>query len=474
MSGVVSRRTSAGVEVVEHRALATLVRAVVEIGIAPDGLPWLCEIDRSQRADTLQGVIAGLVQAFEASGVADLPDAVRCMVEDTLTPALMGIHDVELSPDTTSQGYVSRRTARALFGPPLLEQLLAPAPVTPGYPGPYPGIRTGTSQRRPAATIVTYASAAPSEPAAAPPTLADDALERAIAAAQTERHLLLTLDSQTWTTAIAGRGGTLRTPMKPFRPAVFESLAALDGAVAQVTVGYVTSQAPLADSAAYSTLLDHASEESGGTVSFQLPRATVLDVLIDVAELAGELHSRDVVHGDITPANVLLDGAKATAPDGLFLGSGEVATAATFEWAAPEQVTGRPVDPRTDVFTIGKMLAAVVGAVPFGEKVEYVVPTGGTDSRTVTLMKTEGVFIDRTELGVERDWQNTWQTALAAILAYDPDRRPANGAALAEVLRELRTSHSPPGLLPIAGAFGAVTAVGSGDQRRYARIVADW
>jgi hypothetical protein len=469
MTSVQSRRMSAGVEVVENRALATLVRAVVNMGVAPDGLPWLCEIDRSARSGTLQRVIGGLVQAFEGSSVADLPDAVRSMVDDTLTPALMGIHEIELQAGTSSRGYVSRRPAAELFGPPILAQLLAPVPSAPGYPAP-PGAPPPTMR-----TAITAATAYPDPPAGAAPGAdsSDDALDRSIAAADSGRHLLLTLDGLTWTATVQGRGGSLRTPTAPFRPAVFESLATLEGAVANVTVGYVTSHAPLADSEAYTTLLNHASEESGGTVSFELPRATVLDLLIDVAELASQLHGEGIVHGDLTPANVLLDGARATAPDGLFLRSGEVATGATFEWAAPEQVTGRPVDPRSDVFTIGRMLAALTGAVPFGEKVEYIVPTGGTDSRTVTLTKTEGVFIDRTALGVDRDWQTAWQKALAAMLAYDPDRRPADGAALVGMLRELRAGFPPPGNLPITGAFGTVTAIGPADQRSYARIVMD-
>jgi Protein kinase domain len=443
------------------------------MGIAPDGLPWLCEIDRSERSGTLQRVIGGLIAAFEASGVSDLPDPVRGMVEDTLTPALMGIHQIELSEETSSRGYLSRRPARELFGPPLLAQLLTPAPKT-SHGLPAPPTAMGTS--RDSAITSTTAAGYYSYPAGASPMQsdgADDPLDRSIAAAESERHLLLTLDGQTWTATVQGRGGSLRTPIAPFRPAVFESLAALDGVVANVAVGYVTSQAPLADQEAYTTLLNHAREESGGTVSFELPRATVLDLLIDVADLASRLHSDGIVHGDLTPANVLLDGTRAIAPDGLFVPSGDIATAATFEWAAPEQVTGRTVDPRTDVYTIGRMLAALTGAVPFGEKVEYVVPTGGTDYRTVTLMKTEGVFIDRTALGVDRDWQTEWQKALAGILAYDPDRRPADGAALAGMLRELRTDFSPPGTLSIAGGFGTIIAVGPADERSYARIVTD-
>ncbi len=93
----------------------------------------------------------------------------------------------------------------------------------------------------------------------------------------------------------------------------------------------------------------------------------------------GEIHKRKIIHGDVKPANILVDAKACTA---MLLGSGidrilthedeDAASpsyaARTLAYLAPEQSgrTGRAVDHRSDLYSLGVVLYEMLtGAVPF-------------------------------------------------------------------------------------------------------------
>ena len=448
MTHIPALRSMVGARIVDARELDRAPRALVNFGQSPDGLPWLCDVDRSGRIDMLYRTIAEL---FDVEEVEDLPTSVREATEGALARGLMGVHSIELDGRGPTAAFVTRRSARALFGSTVLEQLLSPATATSPH----------TTHETRAVTSIS-------------PIGMSEALEDAIEISKSGRHVVLTLGGETWTAMVTDANRALRVPAGPYRRAVFESLAALTGATAKVGVGYESWTVPLSDTRAYIEALMRAGEAPhGGTVSYEIPRATVLRILAGVAQLVGDLHRRGIVHGDLTPSNVLLDGGKPTSADGLHIEVGQYAAAATFEWAAPEQVVGRPLDPRADVYAIGRMMCALVGAVPFGEKIEYVVPTGGDQAKTVQLLKTDGVFIDAKALGVGREWQSRWQDALGSLVAYDREKRLESGVAAASLLGELVERFPPPGSLPVAGHFGAIAPVQRPAMFPLARVVSD-
>ena len=112
----------------------------------------------------------------------------------------------------------------------------------------------------------------------------------------------------------------------------------------------------------------------------RMDREEALGVFFQVMDALIEFHAAGLIHRDIKPSNVFLTphGAKLldfglarrterddamTAPALTAPG----AIAGTLRYMAPEQLTGDPIDARTDVFALGVMFFEMLtGRVPFG------------------------------------------------------------------------------------------------------------
>ena len=168
-------------------------------------------------------------------------------------------------------------------------------------------------------------------------------------------------------------------------------------------------------------------------------------------------HRRGLVHRDIKPANLLFDddGRLLVADFGLARALAEAAITeplgtvmGTARYASPEQVEGRPVDDRTDVYSLALTLyESVTGRVPFAG-----------DTTVATLMARVGAVLPAArELG-----------PLAPVLAQAAISEPLarlDAAALAFELETLLLELDTPEPLPLNRADLALPSLPFGLDR---------
>lgn len=167
-------------------------------------------------------------------------------------------------------------------------------------------------------------------------------------------------------------------------------------------------------------------------------------------------HRRGIVHRDIKPSNLLFDDeghlritdfgvARALAESALTEPLG--AMFGTARYASPEQAESRPLDDRTDVYSLALVLyESLTGRVPFG----------GDTTSAVLMARIGAVLPMAPELG-----------PLAPILAQAAIAEPLarlDAAALCSDLEMLSRELSPPAPLPLARTTPAPGAVRWSDR----------
>ncbi|HEX7378379.1 MAG TPA: serine/threonine-protein kinase [Pirellulales bacterium] len=162
-------------------------------------------------------------------------------------------------------------------------------------------------------------------------------------------------------------------------------------------------------------------------VGTRMAVATALDWVAQAADALAHAHREGVVHRDVKPGNLLLDGSGrihvadfglALAPAARLDGIGEIA--GTVSYMAPEQLFGHDrVSPRADLFSLG----AVLHALLHGRPPDAGGPSPGTVRHAPNAPEKP------------RDLAPAVETILSRCLAFDPNERFADADELAKALR---------------------------------------
>ncbi len=98
--------------------------------------------------------------------------------------------------------------------------------------------------------------------------------------------------------------------------------------------------------------------EDGTTLRALSDPVAIARVLAQLDEAVDHMHARGFVHGDLQPANVLVDadGNARLCDFGSAGRIGEVTPAGVASYASPERRAGAPLDPRDDRFSLARLV----------------------------------------------------------------------------------------------------------------------
>jgi len=178
----------------------------------------------------------------------------------------------------------------------------------------------------------------------------------------------------------------------------------------------------------------------------RLPFQTVADLVAQIADALDRAQQLGIVHRDVKPANIVVSAsghAKLTDFGVAYVPASTMTQTGTMigspRYMSPEQVLGLPIDPRSDIFSLGVVLYEMLaGRAPF-------VQPG--DSTIFPLINRIAVEPHPPVTQVDPSIPAAFEAILCKALAKKPEDRYQRAGEMAKDLRNLR-SLEPPSVAP--------------------------
>lgn len=166
-----------------------------------------------------------------------------------------------------------------------------------------------------------------------------------------------------------------------------------------------------------------------------LPEPEVADIAAQIAAALAYTHGQGIIHRDLKPANLMLlaDGTVKICDFGIARLAHDIGLSAkltttgmamgTPHYMSPEQISGNPLDFRSDLYSLGCVLYELAtGAPPFDLGDPWAILVGHRDTPP------EPLRAHRPELSAGLE------SLILGLLAKDPDDRPADTAEQARIV----------------------------------------
>lgn len=197
----------------------------------------------------------------------------------------------------------------------------------------------------------------------------------------------------------------------------------------------------------------------------------VVRIALQTAQGLSAAHAQGIVHRDVKPANILLEedvdrvritdfGLARAADDASVTRTGILA--GTPQYMSPEQTRGEPIDPRSDLFSLGSVMYAMcTGRPPFRAET------------TMGVLRRISDDAPRPPREVNSDVPEWLETIILRLLAKPPGDRYASAAEVAGLLEQClaHLQHPTSAPLPVIAVARAPRAA-SALRKRPLRLAA--